>query len=103
MLPQIKKKFVSAALGLAISIPTVAVFTSIDQKPANAQWRPNNPGVFACNSYANNNCLIYKSSVSTWVGSFASNECKRRHGQSALAQRTFIPYIFACLAPSDYV
>ena len=27
MLPQIKKKFVSAALGLAIFIPTVAVFT----------------------------------------------------------------------------
>ena len=45
MLPQIKKKFVSAALGLAISIPTVAVFTGVapinvagisNTQPANA-------------------------------------------------------------------
>jgi hypothetical protein len=104
-----KKGLAKASFAVTIGMVSLAAGTGLlpitvagvsNTQVASAQWRPNNPGVYACNAYANNNCLIYASSVSTWVGNIAGNECRRRHGQSALAQRTFVPYIFACLVPA---
>ena len=108
----VKKGLLKTSLMVTIGMVSLSVTTGIipftvagvsNQETANAQWRPNNPGVYACNSYSNGNCMIYKSNVTTWVGSIANNECKKRHGQFAIAQRTFVPYVFACLAPTNYV